>query len=359
MKDFVIQKDKRFLAERVGDMSQLCGQKRYYFADGKAKGVEAVDVSTGTGFQYTVLPGRGLDIGSLSYKGVAVALMSKTKIVAPEFYEPTGMDWMRGFFGGMLTTCGLSNVGGPCEEPDRLAGTRKHGLHGRISNTPAENVCVTEGWKDGVYEMSVSGRVVESCFKDENLMLTREIKTFMGENRLIIRDSVENRGMFDEPLMLLYHCNFGYPLLDGGSRIVVNSEITPNDEDSKAKMDTCLEITDPQPGIDENLYFHNIKADSEGKASIALVNDKLEMGAYIRFEKEKLPYVTEWKQLTQQDYALGLEPGNCKPWGRTRLRENGLLKTIKAGEILNFEVEIGILTNKEEIEAFTQEIQAL
>ena len=55
-------KDQRFLRSRIGDMSQLAGLKRYAFTEGKAKGIEAVDVKTGSGLHFTVLPGRGMDL---------------------------------------------------------------------------------------------------------------------------------------------------------------------------------------------------------------------------------------------------------------------------------------------------------
>jgi hypothetical protein len=59
MKDFFINMNRDYLMKRMGDISQIAGVKRYEFIDGKAKGVEAVDFKTGTGFEFTVRPGRG------------------------------------------------------------------------------------------------------------------------------------------------------------------------------------------------------------------------------------------------------------------------------------------------------------
>ena len=240
-----------------------------------------------------------------------------------------------------------------------MTGTRAHGLHGRISNTPAEHVCVSEGWENGTYRMTVSGRMIESCMKDENLMLTRTFSSVLGENKLILTDVVENRGMYAEPLMLLYHCNVGYPFLDAGSRIVTASSVTPNDEEAAKNLAACREITDPQPGIEENLFYHDIRPDADGYASVALVNDRLEAGVYLRYPKANMPYLTEWKQLTKQDYVLGLEPGNCMPHGRKRFREEGLCDTIEAGEKKTFTLEIGILADADEIAAFEARVKTL
>ena len=57
------------LLARVGDMGQLAGVKRYVLDDGPSRGVEAVDVWTGSGLAFTVVPGRGMDIHAAGYAG--------------------------------------------------------------------------------------------------------------------------------------------------------------------------------------------------------------------------------------------------------------------------------------------------
>lgn len=106
MKTFEINKNHDFLMKRMGDISQLAGLKRYEMLDGKARGVEAVDFKTGTGFQFTVLPGRGMDIAWASYQGVPISYMSKTGIVSPAYYNPEGMNWLRSFLPVCLQPAG-------------------------------------------------------------------------------------------------------------------------------------------------------------------------------------------------------------------------------------------------------------
>ena len=103
MKPFPIPPDRTHLMQRMGDISQLAGLKRHELADGKARGVEAVDFWTGSGFTFTVLPGRGMDIAWAAYKGVPVGYISKTGITSPAYYESEGFRWLRNFFGGLLT----------------------------------------------------------------------------------------------------------------------------------------------------------------------------------------------------------------------------------------------------------------
>ena len=352
MKSFNFPRDRRFLLERMGDISQLAGTKRYVLASGKAHGVEAVDIKTGSGFTFTVLPGRGMDIAGADYQGVPISYLSKTGIVAPAYYESEGVEWLRSFFAGLLTTCGLSNVGGPCSEEDSVLGTRKYGLHGRISNMAAEQVGVTEEWQgDDELVMSVTGSMREACLHGENLTLRRTVSARLGENCLRIHDVVVNEGFTELPLMLLYHINIGYPILDDGSRFICTSqEIRPASELARAEMDSHARMNGPVVGAEERVYFHQPVAGADGATTVALVNDRLELGAYVRFNTGQLPHLTQWKQLGAAEYVLGIEPGNCNPIGRDAQRQRGDRQTLQPGEQRVFDVEIGVLPDREAIE---------
>jgi len=410
MRDFVIDKD-RSLMKYMGNMSQLAGAKRYEFIDGKAKGVEAVDIRTGTGFEYTVLPGRGMDIAYCSFKGVPISYISKTGIVSPHYYESSGMGWLRNFFGGLLTTCGLSNVGKPCDDDHEIVGISYHGLqeeisnscaynvciiedwtedkdyivspagqsnvgkpfdykrgalgvqhyglHGRISNSCAYNVCVTEDWiNDNDYIISASGKVKEAQLHGESLVLTRTVESCLGSNSLIIADNIENQARYSIPLMLLYHINIGYPILDENSRFILNSRnIEANDEFSKKLIDKFDSFTSPVLGKKENVYFYDLKTDKDGQTTVAVVNDRLEIGVYVKFNKTELPEFTEWKMMGESEYVLGLEPGNCLPIGRKESKGNGSLEYLEPYERKNVSLEIGVLQNKREISEFEDKIE--
>ena len=146
---------KKELLKHVGDISQICGIKYSELKNGVEKGVESLDFRTGTGFGFSVNPTRGMDISFAEYKGKSLCWRSSTKTVSPNFFNPEGYNWLRNFFGGLLTTCGLTYVGHPCEDQGE-----KLGLHGRISNIPASNVCFDEYWKGEEYIMYASGKVL-------------------------------------------------------------------------------------------------------------------------------------------------------------------------------------------------------
>ena len=90
------------------------------------------------------------------------------------YYEKDGKNWIRGFYGGLITTCGLHNIGSPVGE---------HGLHGRIANIPAEKIRVFADWVGEEYIMRISGEMRESVVFGSNLVLKRTItaKLFADE----------------------------------------------------------------------------------------------------------------------------------------------------------------------------------
>jgi len=360
MKLFSLNKNRQFLQRHIGDMSQIAGMKRYSFTDGKAKGIDAIDVKTGSGLSFTVLPGRGMDIAWAEFNGVPFSYISKTGIVSNEYYESKDLEWLRTFFAGLLTTCGLSNVGGPCEEEHSVLGKQHYGLHGRISNIAADNVCVNEEWKGDDFIMTVSGRVRESVLHGENLVLRRTIKSSLGSKSLLIHDIVENEGLNDQPIMILYHINIGYPVIDETSRFICNSrEIVPVGARSKEKIDLYNQMQAPAKGEPEHLFFHDFSTDEKGMTYCGIINPDLEFGVYLKYKKTQLTKFSQWKMMAESEYVVGMEPGNCNPISRTEAMKNGTLAYLKAGERKEIDLEIGILSTQKEIDEFIKIIELL
>jgi hypothetical protein len=353
MKRFKPPIDRDYLMKRLGDLSQLAGTRCCELREGRGKGIAAVDFRTGSGLCFTVLPDRGMDIAWAEYQGVPIAYMSKTGVVSTAAYEQEGLGWLRSFYGGLLTTCGLSNVGPPSEDDLPIIGHQTFGLHGRISNIIAEHVCVKSEWQDDQYILMAEGRLRESMVHGENLTLTRRIQTNLGSNKIQILDLVRNDGFQKSPLMILYHFNIGYPLLDCSSEVLVDSSHTQAaDERSKARIRQYHEVSEPEQGALENLFFHIPKPDKWGFAYAGVVNYELELGLSIRFNLAQLKILTQWKQMGQGEYVMGLEPGNCRPIGRQTLKRLDALEYLLPGETRRFELEIEILDGQDEINRF-------
>ena len=99
--------------KRVADLQTVCGFKDYTFNDGPARGVRAFDLKNGKNLQMTILADRGLDIASLSYKGMNMSFSSKDGIRSPHLYAEDGArGFLKQFNAGMMTTCGITYAGG-------------------------------------------------------------------------------------------------------------------------------------------------------------------------------------------------------------------------------------------------------
>ena len=105
----------RQLLDRVGDISQLMHARRAELTEGFARGADLIEVFNASGFNFSVLPGRALDISSAHFKGQSLCFRSGPGDVGPAFYEPEGFKWGRGWFGGLVgraDECGRKS-GGP------------------------------------------------------------------------------------------------------------------------------------------------------------------------------------------------------------------------------------------------------
>ena len=346
---------KKDILKRVGNISQIAGAKRYYLAEGRGAGVECVDVRTGTGFEYTVMPGRGMDIGWCGYEGMPISYMSKAGIVSPSYFSGIKDQWLQCFPGGMVSTCGLGNVGDWCEDVTEGLGVQDFGLHGRISNQCAKNVCVDERWEGDTFVIEVSGTDTEAQLRGEHFSLRRTVTGKLGQNCFTIRDRITNEDFIERPYMLMYHVNFGYPVVDEGSEIVIRSdEMFADTKASLQHMEDAYKVSLPVNGTEENLYFHRT-GEKDGKGFAAVVNRSIKVMTYVRYTAAKLPWLTEWKMMGESDYAIGLEMGNCIPRGRRYHRDKKLLKTLPPQESIVNELEIGIVTGEKEIAALLKE----
>ena len=146
---------KKEILEKVGDISQICEAKSVRFSGGNREGVEAVSVRTGSGLNFNVIPGRGMDIGLVEYKGYNFCWRSSTGEVHPSYFEPEGSGMDRNYHGGLMHISGLTYSGLPCTDNGKNLG-----LHGRASNIPAQNVYSDGQWEGDDYSVWVQGKYV-------------------------------------------------------------------------------------------------------------------------------------------------------------------------------------------------------
>lgn len=338
---------REFLSERTGRLSQMGGISSFVHAEGKAKGVATLRVRTVAGLEFWVLPDKGLDICEASFLGKSLCWHSPTGVVHPAYYSNRTLEWLKTFAGGLLCTCGLSTLGAPSEDDGQSLG-----LHGPVANTPAEQVSWSEQWDGDDCLLTISGKVREASVFGPNLLLERTITTSLRSASITVRDTVENLGMQDSPLMLLYHCNFGFPLLTERSRIYAPSQsaepATPHAALSQSNW-SSFEL--PQKDMAERVYFHQMQPDAAGKVTVVLVSDtdNPELAVALTYDSRTLPEFVEWKMTGVNHFVLGLEPANCRSLGRKAERERGTLQTLAPGERREFHLELKVLHGAEQV----------
>ena len=345
--------DKRELLRKTGSFQQLASVRAVSFSEGRAQ-TRAVELVNGP-LRFTALADKCLDVAELSYRGVNFSFLSKPGLQGRNQYDTNGDEALRSIMGGLFFTAGLENICAPCT----IAG-RDYPMHGRIRTTPAEHLCADARWEGESYVLEVSGEMREAELFGENLVLRRKLRSIYGEKSFTLTDVIENQGFRDEPLMLLYHINIGYPLLDEGTRLYLPTrKVTPREELSAPHAERWNVMDAPKDNEPEYVFIHEPIAGENGVARACVVNEKLGLGLMISYNTANLPYFMEWKSTASGDYVLGLEPANSSVYGRPFHEERGDLHHIAPFAKETNELVFTVLDGEEEIAAAVAAIQAL
>jgi hypothetical protein len=341
--------------DKISNPAQLGGIETSILDNGNGRGTRIAWFNTGTGLRFKVILDRALDIADAFYNQHSLAWLSHLGITPPETFSDRGIDWLKTFGGGMLTTCGLTHVGGP--EMDAYG---ERGLHGPISNTPAEIESIIQPDPvGGNMDMSLSGTLKQTKPFGPSLELKRTISATIGKPLIRIRDEVRNRGNTPVPHMLLYHFNFGWPLADEGSKIIWKGEWEARTGAQEAKIfregtdfRTCPAPLDHHLGGGEEAAFIRVGADHSGQCSCGLYNPHIGLAVAIRFQKAQLPWLTNWQHWGKGEYVTGLEPGTHPPIGQAEARKQGDLIFLEPGESRLYDLEVEVLTDQKTIQEF-------
>lgn len=331
---------RRELEARVGKMEQIAGIKRFISVEGKEAGVEQIQVRTGAGLSYNVTPSKGLDISLAEYHGVPISWQSPNGNVHPAYYEAEGNHWLRTASGGLLMTCGLMQVGASCDDESEHLG-----LHGRYHHTPAEEVCARSSWQEDEMDLRITGLINETSIFGGWLQLSREISSRVGENSILIKDTVRNMGFAPCPHMILYHFNFGFPLLMEETLVRFHSnKVSPRESHTiPAGIEQAWQS--PEASFHEQVYYH----ETSKHPSVQIMNPKFPLNggttrvqASLAWSAETLPRLVQWKMPGAGTHVLGIEPANCHVGGREEERKQGTLVYLAPGETVHYEIRLNL-----------------
>lgn len=321
----------------IGHPLQLSGVEEYRLLGGKGDGMHLLRVRNGLGIDMTISADRCSDISELYFDGCRMNYTSPCGYVGPQYYQEgnDGFGFLKSFNCGMITTCGLQNIGVPNEDNGK-----PYGLHGTIGNMPADHI---------YYETLEDVIRIHATMRDQlifgaKLTLTRTISVSLTENIITIEDQVSNEGSTEEPVMLLYHINVGYPLLDETTTLEINSsDVLPRDAHAAKDLDTWNKMLEPTPNFQEQCYYHKF-SESVGKVTVS--NANIQKGLELSFDTSAFPEFVEWKMMGEKDYVLGIEPCTNELDGRNTIRENQQLLTLKPGETKKFGAQIKLFRTK-------------
>ncbi len=324
------------LTRRVGSLDQVARIDSFEEREGAARGSRRIRVVTGGGLEFELHPDRSLDIGNVTYRGVPVAWMSPTGMVAPSITESNGRGWLRGFGGGLLATCGLDSFGPPTSE-----GGVDYPMHGRIGAVPA--VMTEASIHDG--RITVAGTVRQTSVFGENLVLRRRVTADLGGTEIRVDDTVTNEGSEAAGHMVLYHCNIGWPLLDEHAQLSIPStSVVPRDAAAEAGAALWHTIEPPQAGFAEQVFRHDF-SDVSG-ARVTVDNEELGIKLDLGFDSETLPALHQWKMSGEGHYVMGLEPTNVDAvHGRAGAAEDDHLPELASGESVAYALQFSFATS--------------
>jgi hypothetical protein len=334
---------------------------------GLSDGIDVVELNNGV-LALSILPTRGMGIWRGRCRGIEVGWNSPVRQpVHPGFVHPSehnGLGWLTGF-NELLCRCGLSSNGVPgldlvSDNTGRKTETPLT-LHGRIANTPAHRVEVQVD-TDGEGRMAVSGLVDETSMFGPALRLKTTCETVPGSNRISIHDEVVNMAGGTLEMQLLYHTNFGPPILGAGTRLVVAlREVAPRD--ARAAQDTATWRTylGPTPGYTEQCYFAELIGDERERTTVLLRNEAGNRGASLEFDIRELPCFTVWKctQAEADGYVTGLEPATNFPNLKTFERSRGRVPTLRPGQSHTAHIDLTVHESAAEVAAVEQRIVSL
>jgi uncharacterized protein DUF4432 len=332
--------------------------QKYTLRGGKQEGVDVIVVNNGR-LSFVVAPTRGMSVAKVEMGDIRLGWDSPVKeIVHPQFINLQsrgGLGWLEGFNEWMVR-CGLEWAGHPGK--DKFINNTGDDaemdltLHGKVGNIPASEVEVLID-ASAPRRIRIRGRVDERMFYGPKLELWTEISTEPGSNAFRIEDEIKNYGAYEQEFQIIYHANYGPPLLEAGSRFVVAAkEVRPFNTHAAKSLNQFAEYAAPTKGFIEQVYGVIPFADENNRATVMLRNAAGDKGITMSYLIDQLPYFTLWKNTTaiEEGYVTGLEPGTGFPANRSVERKAGRVPKLKPNETRKFAIDFAILAGKDQVD---------
>ena len=364
---------RREVARHSGMLSQFAGVRLMTLEDGVERGIRMLEFRTGTGFRFTVLIDRALDVADCEYRGAAIGWHSPSGFRHPGLHEyegERGLAWLRSF-SGLIVTCGLDHIlFMHSDTADHYhyvhRKTVDSSIHGRIGTVPGRLTAYGEAWNGDECTLYCEGMVQQSTVFGEDLHLLRRIETKVGSNAFVLKDRVVNHGFYRTPHMFLYHINVGHPVLADGSRYLAPIRQTvwaAHEAKYREQQVGYKRLPGPQRSFHEQVWQHEMAADPSGRVPVAIVNDDFNggrgLGFLVESRKSEFPAQYEWQNFQEGQYAIGIEPSTNHVFGKPFAKDRGELIWLEHGEERSYTTTFAVLDGRDEIAACERRIGAI
>lgn len=318
-------------------------------APSTTQAVRVAFVDTGSGLRFTVALDRGGDIVDASYNRHNLAYLTANGYRPPNHAYHVGEEWLTGWPGGLVTTCGPRYIGAQRNEDGNNLG-----LHGHHSNTPTQlGAIVNPDPARGLEAFSLAMTIRDSSMFRPVLEVRRVISGTLGVSEIHITDTVTNLGNQRTAHNWLYHVNLGFPLLDVGSRHFYRGRKTSswnvNDDGkpmSKAQQEKLKVVPPPLPsdaGAGGRIVLLDAAPDAKGLCHVGLINRRIGLGFELEYPAADLPRFANWQHYGPAgSYVSGIEPYFGSLWGKEREKHPLAAQFLDPGQERSYRLTVRI-----------------
>lgn len=329
--------DAEALRRRCGDLSHLAHASLVSVEDGPQRGARQLHLTNACGLTLEIEVDRACDIGQVRWAGVPIGWTSPSGLQhrAPSHETDNGLGLLRSF-SGLLVTCGLDHTGAPATGDAGHFGypLRKnlvHPLHGKLAESPSRLLGWGVDWAASPPVMWCEALIRQAAVFGEAFELRRRIEVDVAEPTVKVRDQVRNVAFRPSPHQILYHVNFGYPLLSGSAALHLRT----------ANGAVALRHQDPSEGVSETVDEFTLQSDAAGWGHAVLHNPDLDMAAHLSFDRRTLPGFARWLAPEPGTYVTGLEPHNGV---ESLAGQSAAVQVLPPGQSVNYQLRVSLLS---------------
>jgi len=330
--------------------------RKYVLHGGKQEGIDVIDVNNGK-LSFTVVPTRGMSILRAQIGDLNLGPDSPDKIlIHPKHIDPktpTDLDELKDFSEWMFRS-GLKffreSETGDSDDSIGDKGKMKT-LRDEIGLISASQVEVVIE-REVPYRIRIRGRIDQDITNGGKFELWTEVSTEPNSNAFQISDKITNLSEIKQEYEILYHIDFGRPLIGKDARFFgPMRRVTPIDEHSASDVSNFYRYHGPTAEFNEQGYLLQLWADDNNQTKVMFHNAARDNAVSMALSVEQLPLVGLWKNPAayEDGYVTALEPGTSFPRNKTIERQFGQVPKLAPNQSRSFVIDFALYVDKEQV----------